>query len=372
MKLKESKMLNIILIVAVVILFLIYWMNYPTLSRETPYKSALYVNAFVSIGLIAVSTVLYFKWMPLLENANPCVSGNGDNFLKIVALVVVQLWTISCVAKNSPMAAALLLGLSLFLWISALPIFNDSVDNGISSGLRLSLKLFVAIGSAVVFFLATWLISIDCGERPFSAYQLWFAVAALLFVLGYMSDRAWPPLFYSIGLIIVVWTLSFGSDWVPMADRFPDEYLYKLILSIIVQLAAIYWVSKHYPLLGALIFGLSLCGWMNVAPVEHVDSDPAGAGMARGFLMIAHIFLSAIFSIVFLLLLKFVKSNAVLPICVALLGIYMIHVLHADIGICRSRDAEMEALRRQMESSNSSYVPTQKKQEENESSESTY
>ncbi len=46
MKLKGSKMLNIILIVAVVILFLIYWMNYPALSRETPYKSALYVNAF--------------------------------------------------------------------------------------------------------------------------------------------------------------------------------------------------------------------------------------------------------------------------------------------------------------------------------------
>lgn len=350
-------MLNFIIVVSVIILFFLSLMNTP---GESPY-----VSAFIAVGYIILSTVLYFKWMPLVENANPCVPGKCTNFLKIMAFVALQLWTINCATKCSPMAGALLLGVSVFLWISALPIFNDAVDNGISSDLRFYLKLFVAIGSAVIFFLRFWLESIDFYDRPFSVYEIWFAVAILLFVLGYMSDRTFSPLFYSIGLIVLVWTLSFGTDWVPMADRSPNEYIYKLIFSIIVQLVAIYWVSRNYPLLGALVLGLSLCGWMNVAPFEHVDSDPAGAGMASGFRVIVHIILSTIFSVVFLLLLKFIKSNVVLPICMALFAIYSIYVLVADIGISRSKRIERESELRQMGNHDSSldkgFSPAHKK-----------
>lgn len=353
-------MLNFIIIVSVVILYFLSLINTP---------ESLGVNVFISIGLIIVSTLLYFKWMPLVKNANPCVPGNVVNFLKIMAFVVLQLWTIRCATKCTPMVGALLLGLSVYLWINALPIFIDAVDNGISSGLRFYLKLFMAIGSAVVYFLYFWLKSINFHDRPFSDYEIWFAVTVLVFVLGYMSDRAFSQLFYSIGLIVLVCTLSFDSKWVPMADRAADELLCKLIFSIIVQLVAVYWVSRNYPLLGAFVFGLSLCGWMNVAPVEHVDSDPAGAGMASGFRIIVHIILSSLFSVVYLLLLKYVKSNVVPLICTALLGIYSIYVLRADIGICRSRDAKYEAERQMSKESN---VLMHNKKQKHKSSKSTY
>ena len=332
MSLKESKAMNFILIVAVVILLLASWLNHP---------ASFYFNLFISIGLIGVSTVLYFKWMPLVGNANPCVSGNVLNFLKMMVLVVFQVWTLHAVSKCSSIGAALLLGLCVYLWMNALPIFQDSVDNGLSTTFRHSLKLGVAMAWAVLFFLSLWLKSFDFHDKPFSAYLLGFAVAIVLFVMGYMCDRSWSSLFYSIGFVVLVAVMTF--NWVPMSGWLcphgpkNNAIICKLILSVIVQLVALYWVSRNYPLLGALIFCLSLFGWRQVAPFEHVDSDPAGGGMAAGFRMMMNFFLSFLFSVIFLLLIKYVKSNAVLPICMVL---FVCYVLFAAIGDYRSRAAK--------------------------------
>ncbi len=94
-------------------------------------------------------------------------------------------------------------------------------------------------------------------------------LAVALLVVGLVVNNTWSPLLFSLGLLAVVVVLRL--TWVQQAGwvryvSYPDSpsngiILCKLIVSLVVQLATIYYASKSgYPILGAIAFGLSTFG----------------------------------------------------------------------------------------------------------------
>lgn len=154
--------------------------------------------------------------------------------------------------------------------------------------------------------------------------------AVALFVIGFVLNSSWSPLWYSLGLAAVVVLLYL--NWVPLASwvgvvKYADSpsngvILCKLIVALLVQLGTIYYSSKSgFPIIGAAVLGLSAFGWMQEEAIIY-DSDPAGNGMARGFGFMIDIFLSVVLALIFFLVMKFVKHENTLLVCMALLTLY--------------------------------------------------
>lgn len=100
---------------------------------------------------------------------------------------------------------------------------------------------------------------------------LLLVVAVSLFVVGHSIDNPWLSFFCSVGLIAVAWVTS--SNYLPLEEEVgpgnPEnrDIFWKLILTAIIQLLAIYFTSKGFPFLGALMLGFCLYGWMDAEPL---------------------------------------------------------------------------------------------------------
>ena len=100
---------------------------------------------------------------------------------------------------------------------------------------------------------------------------LLLVVAVSLFVVVHMIDNPWLSFFCSVGLIAVAWVTS--SNHLPLEEEVgpgnPENsaIFWKLILTAVIQLLAIYFTSKGYPFLGALMLGFCLYGWMDAEPM---------------------------------------------------------------------------------------------------------
>lgn len=155
-------------------------------------------------------------------------------------------------------------------------------------------------------------------------------LAGVLLVVGFMINNTWSPLLYSLGLMAMVVLVRF--TWVQQAGwvsviKYPDSpsngvILCKLIVSLVVQLATIYYASKSgYPILGAIAFGLSAYGWM-CEEAYIPNSDPAGNGMAKAFDEIINIAASVILALIFYFVQRRVQGKYTLEISVAVIALY--------------------------------------------------
>lgn len=100
---------------------------------------------------------------------------------------------------------------------------------------------------------------------------LLLVVAVTLCVVFHKIGNPWLSFFCSVGLIAVAWVTS--SNYLPLEEEVgpgnPENsaIFWKLILTAIIQLLTIYFTSKGYPFLGALMLGFCLYGWMDAEPL---------------------------------------------------------------------------------------------------------
>ena len=180
---------------------------------------------------------------------------------------------------------------------------------------------------------------------------LLLVVAVSLFVVGHMIDNPWLSFFCSVGLIAVAWVTS--QNYLPLEEDVnpgnPENgtIFWKLILTAVIQLLAIYFTSKGYPFLGALALGFCLYGWMDVEPYISPNSDPAGNGMAAGFSYIFKVITSILMALIFFLVVKFSKSDIVLMICMVMLSLYLIGKIINDTYSREWGDSAKQRLGRQ-------------------------
>ncbi len=173
------------------------------------------------------------------------------------------------------------------------------------------------------------------------------AIAIILFVIGFMIHNTWSSLFYSLGLIVVAAVASY--NWVPLVEYvgpcLPDNKstFWKMILTIILQLVAIYYTSREYPFLGAIAIGFCIWGWLYVEPISH-DGDAAGNGMAAGFSAIAYVVIALFVSILFYAIVKLAHRHEVLIACTILLAFFfMFNALGNYYSRKSGKDAEYTA-----------------------------
>ncbi len=168
----------------------------------------------------------------------------------------------------------------------------------------------------------------DFKEKSMLNIILLLVVAVTLCVVGHRIDNPWLSFFCSVGLIAVAWVTS--SNYLPLEEEVgpgnPENraIFWKLILTAVIQLLAIYFTSKGFPFLGALMLGFCLYGWMDAEPYISPNSDAAGNGMAAGFSVIFKVIASILMALIFFLLVKLTKSEIVLMICMVMLSLYLI------------------------------------------------
>ncbi|MBR5973532.1 MAG: CvpA family protein [Paludibacteraceae bacterium] len=174
------------------------------------------------------------------------------------------------------------------------------------------------------------------------------AIAIIFFVIGFMIHNTWSSLFYSLGLIVVAAVASY--NWVPLVEYVGpcqpenNSTFWKLVLTIILQLVAIYYASREYPILGAIALGFFVWGWLYVEPISH-DGDAAGNGMAAGFSAIAYVVIALFLSILFYAIVKLSHRHEVLVICVTLLALFFVYnaLLSNYYNRTSGKDAEYTA-----------------------------
>lgn len=168
----------------------------------------------------------------------------------------------------------------------------------------------------------------DFKEKSMLNIILLLVVAAILFAVGLRIEKPWLSFICSVVLITVAGVASY--NYLPLEEEVgpgnPENgaIFWKLILTAVIQLLAIYFTSKGYPFLGALALGFCLYGWMDVEPYISPNSDPAGNGMAAGFSDIFKVITSILMALIFFLVVKFSKSDIVLMICMVMLSLYLI------------------------------------------------
>ena len=107
-----------------------------------------------------------------------------------------------------------------------------------------------------------------------------------------------------------------------MSSQKDVKTILKLIAIGIILLAAIYFASKWYPLVGALTLGGSIYLWLLLTPREF-HSDPAGNGMAAAFDEILNIVKAVVLAIVFYIFMRVCNDpDAVLRVTMILLPLY--------------------------------------------------
>lgn len=164
---------------------------------------------------------------------------------------------------------------------------------------------------------------------------LLLVVAAILFAVGLRIENPWLSFICSVVLITVAGVASY--NYLPLEEEVgpgnPENgaIFWKLILTAVIQLLAIYFTSKGFPFLGALVLGFCIYGWMDAEPYISANSDPAGNGMARGFTYIFHILASILIAFVFFLLVKLIKLDLVLPFCMIMISFFLIGKIINDI-----------------------------------------
>lgn len=100
---------------------------------------------------------------------------------------------------------------------------------------------------------------------------LLLVVAVTLCVVVHKIGNPWLSFFCSVGLIAVAWVTS--QNYLPLEEDVnpgnPENgtIFWKLILTAVIQLLAIYFTSKGYPFPGALALGFCLYGWMDAEPL---------------------------------------------------------------------------------------------------------
>lgn len=97
-----------------------------------------------------------------------------------------------------------------------------------------------------------------------------------------------------------------------------------LIPVAILLLWVIYHVSENHHVWGSLLFVINVYIWLRITPLRIHHGDPAGIGMADGFEALINMVKSVVLGIIFYLLLTFVESDRVLPICMGLLSLYFL------------------------------------------------
>ena len=100
-----------------------------------------------------------------------------------------------------------------------------------------------------------------------------------------------------------------------------------LIPVAILLLWTIYYVSKDHHVWGSLLFVFNVYLWLKLTPLRIHHGDAAGDGMSDGFDALINIGKAIGLGIVFYLLLTFVESDRVLPICLSLLSLYFVKLL---------------------------------------------
>lgn len=174
----------------------------------------------------------------------------------------------------------------------------------------------------------------DFKEKSMLNIILLLVVAAILFAVGLRIEKPWLSFICSVVLITVAGVASY--NYLPLEEEVgpgnPENgtIFWKLILTAVIQLLAIYFTSKGYPFLGALVLGFCLYGWMDVEPYISPNSDPAGNGMAAGFSYIFKVITSILMALIFFLVVKFSKSDIVLMICMVMLSLYLIGKVISD------------------------------------------
>jgi len=174
------------------------------------------------------------------------------------------------------------------------------------------------------------------------------AIAIIFFVIGFMIHNTWSSLFYSLGLIVVAAVASY--NWVSLVEYVGpcrpenNSTFWKLVLTIILQLVAIYYASREYPILGAIALGFFVWGWLYVEPISH-DGDAAGNGMAAAFSSVVNVGAALFMSILFYAIVKLSHRHEVLVICVTLLALFFVYnaLLSNYYSRTSGKDAEYTA-----------------------------
>lgn len=173
------------------------------------------------------------------------------------------------------------------------------------------------------------------------------AIAIILFVIGFMIHNTWTSFFYSFALIVVAAVASY--NWVPLVEYVGpcrpanNSTFWKLVLTIILQLVAIYYASREYPILGAIALVFFVWGWLYVEPISH-DGDAAGNGMAAGFSSVVNVGIALFVSILFYAIVKLAHRHEVLIACTILLAFFfMFNALGNYYSRKSGKDAEYTA-----------------------------
>lgn len=200
----------------------------------------------------------------------------------------------------------------------------------------------------------------DFKEKSMLNIILLLVVAAILFAVGLRIEKPWLSFICSVVLITVAGVASY--NYLPLEEEVgpgnPENgaIFWKLILTAVIQLLAIYFTSKGYPFLGALALGFCLYGWMDVEPYISPNSDPAGNGMAAGFSDIFKVITSILMALIFFLVVKFSKSDIVLMICMVMLSLYLIGKVINDTYSREWGDSAKQWIGRQEKCSVEEYV----------------
>lgn len=109
--------------------------------------------------------------------------------------------------------------------------------------------------------------------------------------------------------------------------------LVSYIAIAVAEMVGVHYLSGFSPLLGALLLGVSVFVWGVITPINTSGSDPAGAGMTRGFVMIFNIIGTSLMTIIFYIFMKFCNPESVLKIFITLASIY---ILFKILAIVRS------------------------------------
>lgn len=173
------------------------------------------------------------------------------------------------------------------------------------------------------------------------------AIALILFVIGFTIHNTWSSFFCSLGIIVVAAVASY--NWVPLVEDVGpchpanNSIFWKIVLTIILQLAAIYFTSREYPFLGAVVLGFCIWGWLYYEPISH-DGDAAGNGMAAGFSAIAYVVIALFLSILFYAIVKLSHRHEVLLACMSLIALFFVYNAFGNYYSRKSgKDAEFTA-----------------------------
>ena len=173
------------------------------------------------------------------------------------------------------------------------------------------------------------------------------AIALIMFVIGFTILNTWSSFFCSLGIIAVAAVASY--NWVPLVEDVGpchpanNSIFWKIVLTIILQLAAIYFTSREYPFLGAVVLGFCIWGWLYYEPISH-DGDAAGNGMAAGFSAIAYVVIALFLSILFYAIVKLSHRHEVLLACMSLIALFFVYNAFGNYYSRKSgKDAEFTA-----------------------------